>query len=1073
MIPVKQNNLMKGTILNFQKRTSSSYRVLVLFICFCLVPATRAVPQTYFFDSYGVADGLAQSKIYDLIQDDRGYIWMATAAGVSVFDGAAFRNYTVADGLSPGSARSVLQDSRGKIWIGHNDGHLSIYNGKEFEIPDTLENVLRRDITSFIETEKGELWITSEGSGVVRISNPHDNHSEFIYEHYSGGTISPRIYNSHSGRDGNLYFVTDMGISTYNEAENIFEPYRPEWLPRYFSIICMFEDSRNNLWFGTYNGGLYKYNTRSGEFTIYDVRDGLAHNWISCISEDSRGSIWVGTWGGGITRINDEGLKSYDAYNGLTDNIIRTITEDKEGNILIGTNENGLAIFKGEHFISYQSGDGLVDPQVWAIYQDSSKRYWIGTQGGISLIDPFVPTEEAFSNFERFDDFSLERVRFIKEDLNNNIWISTDLAGIGMYENKTGRFKYYTLDFITLDLLPPASPNPTALEIDRKNNLWIGHNSGVSWYNVDTGENGLFTQGAGIAGNDISSLYYDSRGVLWVGSSGRGISTISDNMEISPVELEVEFTPLCMTEDPWGNIWIGTESQGVIVTDGENILMRLDEAAGLLGNYISLIIADDDNIYIGASRGLNRYNLKEEKIYTYTRRNGFTGIEAVRNAGFRDNQGNLWFGTVQGAMVYNPSACREESPEPPTHLTGLRVNYIDREIIDGLQFGHRENSIIFDYNSISFTNPDAVRFQVMLEGADPDWRPVTTEKTAIYPGLSPGRYEFRLMASNSQNVWNTEPVSLSFRIRPPWYASWWGITLFIVAGIIIIIIYIKIRERKLVQEKLILEEKVAWRTREISEKNELLAMKNKDITDSINYAKRLQNAILPSEEILRDSFVLFRPKDIVSGDFYWIMSINGTDLMAAVDCTGHGVPGAFMSIIGHNGLNKIVKELNIDRPGNILDKLNEEVYLTLHQNIEVSEDVNDGMDMALISYKSDSGILQYAGAYNSLYFIRNGEFTEYKADKVAIGHSLTNKKFRNHEIEVEKGDTVYIYSDGFADQFGGDHGKKFMTKNLKRLLVEINHNTMADQKIILEKTLLEWMGNYEQLDDILLIGRRF
>ena len=1057
-----------------RKKTISLCRILVFFVFGSLFSLTGLVAQTYFFDSYGVFDGLPHSKVYDVMEDDRGYVWLATAAGVSVFDGMSFRNYSAADGLAPNEARTIHQDKKGKIWVGHNHGRLSVFNGKEFETPELGGTVIQRDITSFLETEKGEIWITSEGNGIVRISNPYDSPSQFIYEQYSGGTISPVIFNSLLGNDGTLYFITNMGISVYDEEGNIFKPFRPEKLPRYFFIIYMFEDSSDNLWFGTHNGGLYKYDPDDEQLTIYDYRDGLAHNWISYITEDSRGNMWIGTWGGGLTRISGTILKSFDTANGLSDNFIRSITEDAEGNILIATNENGLAIYKGEQLFSYQVSDGLPHPLVWSIYQDSRGQYWFGTQRGVSLYDPALPEDEAFRNIFGFNGFSLERVRFIKEDLNGNIWISTDVSGVGMYNRATGSFTDMTDELIDMGFLPRNSPSPTAVEIDNHNNLWLGTNFGISWINIDNGEGGTFTQGAGIAGNDISSLFYDSQGVMWVGSSGSGLATISEKMEVKPVELEEEFTPLCMTEDIEGNIWIGTESQGVIVYDGDSVVMNLLEKDGLLGNYISLIIADkNNNIYIGTSRGLNRYNKDEDRIYTYTRRNGFTGIDAKDKASFLDRDGKLWFGTVEGVMVFDPSVSVDELPEPPAHLTGLRVNYIERELRDGLQLNYRDNSVIFDYNSISLTNPDAVRFRVILEGADPDWRPETRETTAIYPGLSPGRYVFRVMASNSQNIWNTSPVTYSFRIRPPWYQSWWGITIFIISGIIAILAYIKIRERNLIREKRILENKVAERTREISEKNELLAQKNKDITDSINYAKRLQDAILPAEDTISGSFVFFRPKDIVSGDFYWIISDNGFDLMAAVDCTGHGVPGAFMSLIGHNGLNKIVKEMKITRPGSILDKLNEEVYKTLHQNIGLGEDVKDGMDMSIIAYHGKKKILEYAGAYNSLYHIRNGELTEYKADKVAIGHSFENMQYSNHKIDIETGDTIYIFSDGFADQFGGDKGKKFMTKNLKNLLLDINDRAMADQKAILEKTLLEWMGDNAQLDDILIIGRRF
>jgi ligand-binding sensor domain-containing protein/serine phosphatase RsbU (regulator of sigma subunit) len=1071
------NNLMlvmKNLNLNYRSKTNSLLRVLVFFICISFYPANNASSQTYFFDNYGVIDGLSQSKVYDVLQDDRGYLWLATAAGVSVFDGIMFRNYSaVSDGLSPGAARTLLQDSNGNIWIGHNDGGLTIFDGKDFIIPPISGNELQWDVTSFIES-KGEVWITSFGSGIVRVKNPYEDPYQFIFEHYSGGSITPRIMNSYKESEGRLYFIGDRGISTYNEDENNFEPYNPSKLPVYFNVICMLEDSRNNYWFGTHNGGLYKINFQKDELKIYDIRDGLAHNMVSYLTEDSDGNIWVGTWGGGITRISDDKLKTFNTGNGLSDDMIRSIKEDFEGNILVATNENGLDIFKGERIISFDVNSGLINQQVWAVHQDGRGRYWIGTQGGISVYDPSKPAGKAFTNFQSLGGFSFERTRFIKEDRNNNLWVSTDIAGIGMYNTSRGSISSYTMDFVNRELLPRGSPNPTALEIDRNNNLWIGTNDRVSWYNIDSGENGIFTQGAGLAGNDISSLYYDSGGTLWVGSQGRGLATISENMEVTRIELGEDFTPLCMTEDSEGNIWVGTESQGVIVTDGSGIILRLDESAGLLGNYITLITSDNENIYIGSSRGLNRYNNREERLYSYTRKNGFVGIEAVRNACFTDGEGKHWFGTLHGVMVYNPYVYRDELIEPLTHVTSLRVNYLDREIKDGLKFSYRENSIIFEFNSISLNNPDAVRFRVMLDGADPDWRPVTRENSAIYPSLSPGQYRFKLMASNSQGVWNTEPVIYTFKIKPPWYASWWGITIFVITGIVAMVVYIKIREQNHVKEKRVLEDKVAERTREISEKNQLLAIKNKDITDSINYAKRLQNAILPADGLLKESFVLFRPKDIVSGDFYWIVLENGIDLVAAVDCTGHGVPGAFMSIIGHNGLNKIVREMKILKPGEILDKLNEEVYVTLHQNIELSEGVRDGMDIALIAYHRKKKKLEYSGAFNSLYLIRDGELTEYKADKFAIGSSLTeNNKYTTHEIDLEKDDKVYIFSDGYADQFGGEKGKKFMSKSLKQLLLDINNLPMAEQKKILESRLVEWMGSYEQIDDVLIIGRHF
>ena len=337
-----------------------------------------------------------------------------------------------------------------------------------------------------------------------------------------------------------------------------------------------------------------------------------------------------------------------------------------------------------------------------------------------------------------------------------------------------------------------------------------------------------------------------------------------------------------------------------------------------------------------------------------------------------------------------------------------------------------------------------------------------------------GRYTFRVKAKNSAGVWNREPASFSFVIRPPFYLTWYFILF--VAGILFIIVisYVKIRERALKRENLILEGKVKERTATVVAQKEELARKNKDITDSIRYAKRIQFAILPESSPYPDTFILFKPKDIVSGDFYWFTELGDKEFFSAVDCTGHGVPGAFMSIIGHNSLTKIVREYGILEPGLILSQLNREVLETLHQRSD-SRDVYDGMDLALVCYDRNGKYLEYSGAFNPLYLVRNGELIETKADKQSIGRSSfkTNAEFTNHRIDIEEGDTVYLFSDGYADQFGGEHMKKFKYRNLKETILKIQKESMSQQRAILDDTIEKWRGDLDQLDDILMIGRRF
>jgi len=259
----------------------------------------------------------------------------------------------------------------------------------------------------------------------------------------------------------------------------------------------------------------------------------------------------------------------------------------------------------------------------------------------------------------------------------------------------------------------------------------------------------------------------------------------------------------------------------------------------------------------------------------------------------------------------------------------------------------------------------------------------------------------------------------------------------------------------------------------IEEQKALVEEKNKEVLDSIIYAKRLQDAILPPLSIiskyLPESFVLYKPKDIVAGDFYWMERAGDTILIAACDCTGHGVPGAMVSVVCSNALNRAVKEFRITETGKILDKVRELVLETFEQS---ESEVKDGMDISLVAISYQPLAISWSGAYNSLWYIRNGELREVAADKQPIGKNDKPTSFNTHNLNLQKGDTLYLFTDGYADQFGGDKGKKFKYKPFQEKLLAISNKPMAEQKQELETTFENWKGDLEQVDDVLIIGIR-
>ena len=816
----------------------------------------RSFGQNYYFDQYSVKQGLAQSKIYSMVQDHEGYIWLGTESGVSQFDGIIFNNYTSDEGLAENGVRTIFMDSQNRLWFGHSGGGISLYDGRNLMklIHDSLQ--IQGDITSFAEDKDHKIWIGTHGDGAFLIENPFaETIAEFTIKNYSGRQkLSDRIFKILNSKDNTTYFVIDGTIKYFVPDSNTFEFYTPKGLQRYFQITSMLEDQNGDFWFGTYNGGIFKQDLKNDKFFEYNDKAGLSENWISTIGEDNNGNIWVGTWGGGVNRIYNNKIKVFSTKNGLHEDKIRCIIEDREGNILIGTNENGLLIFKGEQFISLKKEDGIVDEQVLAIIQDKYENMWFGTKSGISVYNSKVEGSDKFELFSPVKSniaksiFNHEVV-YIKEDKNKNIWIGTKNDGVFLYHVNNKKLEYIpVLNY----LLSQCKGLIIAMEIDKDNNLWIGSIDGLIYYEIDNNKIARLTTEHGIAGTDISAIYCDSKNKLWVGSKGKGLTQINDTI-FTKIDEIGKTTPTAIVEDAQGNIWIGSEGQGLYKYSETDSIRRYKVQDGLLANLItSLNIDMDDNVWIGSNKGLNKYVKSENRFYTYTEKLGFTGIEVKNNASYRDSEGNMWFGTVKGAFKFNPKLERINKLEPLTHLTKLRVNLKEREIIQNMKLSYREKSIIFDYNSICLTDPERVIFQIKLEGADDNWQPVTTQTFKNYSPLPPGKYTFKVKARNNNGVWNSTPVEYAFTIRPPFYARWWFISICIFVITISIIFYIKAREKQLIKEKLILEEKVRVRTKEVVEKNKELATKNQNIMDSINYAKRIQEAMLPDQATVKN-----------------------------------------------------------------------------------------------------------------------------------------------------------------------------------------------------------------------------
>jgi len=436
-------------------------------------------------------------------------------------------------------------------------------------------------------------------------------------------------------------------------------------------------------------------------------------------------------------------------------------------------------------------------------------------------------------------------------------------------------------------------------------------------------------------------------------------------------------------------------------------------------------------------------------------------------AGIEKN--NLW--VVDGNnRIFRIDRLRTSKVNPETEILiknisnnkGVQFNLKD------VKFDRGDNIINFEIVAPSYIKQNTTQYQYIISRIMSDWSPWSVNTSYDKLIGKPGDYTLQVRA---RDIWGNvgDPVSLKFTIRAPFTETLFFFILVSVVGLALIISIIRFREKALQQKNRLLEEKVRERTAEIEAQKE-------EITASIEYAGRIQRAMLPMEihfkESFSDYFIFFKPRDIVSGDFFWIGEDEKSVFFTVADCTGHGVPGAFMSTMGISILNEIIANNNDLQANTVLNLLREKTMRALHQTGKEGE-AADGMDIAFCVLSKDRKRLQFAGAFNPMIIFQGGEYKEYRADRMPIGiHYGDEKSFTNYLIPVTHGDTIYIFSDGYTDQFGGPDSTKYKMANFRNLLKDIYYRPMVEQRNILENEFQKWRGNLDQVDDITIIGVR-
>lgn len=788
-----------------------------LYLCMLILILPLTISGLHFtFKNYSIDDGLPQSQVYSIYQARNGYLWIGTlGGGVSKFNGITFTNFTTTDGLKDNHVRTICEDSAGNIWFGTNEG-VCWYNGGTFFHFNAGNNLDNSIVRSILEDRSGNLWFGTE-NGAWR----YDKKTVRPFTK-KDGLPDDVIMSMLQDSDGNLWFGTDKGGVSRFDNTTFTNFSVPHGLPDN-AVYSILEDRKGNLWFGTY-GGVSKYDGKT--FRNYTVDDGLCNNTIKAIIEDRESNLWFGTEGGGICKFDGTVFFSITEENGLSSNTVWSMIEDREGNIWIGSYRGGLDKYSGDAFTRFSSKDGLGGDVIRSILVDSGGNFWFGTyRGGVSRFDG-----KSVTTFTTNDGLIGNFVLTISEDRKGNLWFGT-YNGVSKYDGK--RFHNITRAHGLADDVIRA------IREDRLGNIWIGTNKGgISRYNGETITN--FTAADGLIDDQITSIVEDRDGLIWIGTlkgicnyDGKTFSNISERCELKQNVI------YSIIEEKNGSLWFAAYGDGILkYRDGS--FQVFSSKDGLNNdNVVSIAFDDSGKLWIGTENGLCQMDAAEYertglKVFKhFGKEEGIVGIECIHNSICKDNSGNIWVGTVMGAVKYNPRGDKPNTVEPLTHITGLRLMFEGNKLSElaevisprgglpiGLRLPYNENYLSFDFIGLSFTVPEKVRYRYKLEGFDELWIPGGGSTYAGYPNLPPGRYTFKVIAGNSDGVWNKTPTSFYFEIVPPFWRTWWFYMLCVVGAAVSLYTAVKIRIRRLKKQQEILEEKVKTGTLALKKEKE-------------------------------------------------------------------------------------------------------------------------------------------------------------------------------------------------------------------------------------------------------------
>lgn len=1036
--------------------------------------------------TYSVNDYKASAQIWHGLQGENGSLYFANNKGILVFNGTKWTRVLTKNQTA---VTRLLQTSSGKIYVGARNemGYLAYSPNGQLAFHALGEEFIKANpigaIWNIFEMPDNRILFVGS-SGVARVSADHKKIESILNLKENRISTAIRFGNGflflvkinqkdQRSEDNELLYLPD-GQSAFYPAP--LPPIRPKNL-------------RGTL---MTNGRVHLFDER-GNIQTAVFRSPHEFEWVTDDLE--------------FETLNQYKVNAVHARNNL---------------IYIGTDNDGLLIYdrKGQLVRKISANEGLENISVFEFFFDRNTNLWLLLDNGISMIELSSPVTvfkkeqgiiAATESIARFQEKTILATRtdlFIERKTDGYV----DFVNSGIIKEPTFGIRVFKTNFgekclvIGYNGIYELTPGFTRKIVQFDTYVWTFEQS---TQNRDVIYCGFDTPGG------IGKLQYD--GKKWhfevlterVGGEVRSIAEHDNRLYFSVKEKGIGVYNLLTKETSFIHetpkikeniVYFITRFQDDLFVGSNNGLYTIQKGELVPFNSTEKSL-NQSQLYIHRLHNENDQRLwmvlfHDEDLETEYREIGYLEkrqnqwkwtrpplplveqdvIHTIRH----EDADYIWFGGEKGVYLYHPDAAKYIDVPFSTYInrvSGTKDTLYNRAD-QNLTLPFELNTIRFEFSTPIFYGAAKVKFRTRLLGFDNQWTEWSNTHAITYPKLPEGQYTFEVQSLDMYSK-ESEIDSFTFTILPPWYRTWWAYTLFALGAVFIIYGLIRLSIRRVKQQNEKLEQTVQERTQEIASQKTKIEDINRDILASIKYAQRIQNTILPDDVQLAKQhpqhLVFYRPKDIVSGDFYWSEQVGDYTLFAAVDCTGHGVPGAFVSIVGYNGLMRAINEFGLFKPNEILNRLRD--LVTANFKTQNHQEVKDGMDMAMCAVNYKTGELLFAGANNPCVIIRNREVIELKGDKQPIGQFENPTPFSLHRFQLQEGDCVYLYTDGYIDQFGGPHksegGKKFKSKPFKELLSRICDQSVQDQREILVRTFDDWKGEFEQVDDVCIIGIKY